>query len=80
MHMLNECNCDLLSSDKPKDLGSKIEWVSRDKSKRIRRFRDLSNSISKVDLPCGGPVIWDRHETLYTSTAAVSHNYNILHL
>lgn len=42
--------------------------------------RNLSYSKNVWDLPCSGPIVWDRHEPLYTSTATVSNNYNILHL
>lgn len=35
---------------------------------------------NNIDLPWSGPIIWDRHEPLYASTAAVSNYYNILHL
>jgi hypothetical protein len=27
-----------------------------------------------------GPVVWERHEALDTTTAAVTNDYNILHL
>lgn len=47
----------------------------------IPSFKRFTQAIiTQVDLPCSGPIIWDRHEPLYASTATVSNNYNILHL